>query len=263
MRALFFDLDDTLLNSDKKISARNKNAIIQCKEQGFIIGYITARSTRKQHEFLEGLPCDCIATYTGAMIYSDGYLITQHTMDFDKTLAAIKEIQCAAPDVDLVAYFEPYTLFKNQIINLQTGEKLPTDIFNAPKHDFQALRLAFGHYHLEQLQQYFYIDVNFQKTAAGTVMIANRHASKENALKTLAAHYQLSLKDCIAFGDDKTDIEMLKLCGTAVAVGNALLEVKTIANVITTSNDEDGIAEYLEHQILHTPTQKVPASTLQ
>ncbi len=47
-------------------------------------------------------------------------------------------------------------------------------------------------------------------------------------------------------GDDYSDIEMLKICGTGVAMGNGILEVKAAADACIGSNDEDGIAIYLE-----------------
>ena len=58
--------------------------------------------------------------------------------------------------------------------------------------------------------------------------------------------YRLSVADEItAFGDDYADIGMLNLCGTGIAMGNAISEVKEQADLVIGSNDEDGIAEYL------------------
>lgn len=51
--------------------------------------------------------------------------------------------------------------------------------------------------------------------------------------------------DIIAFGDDYADIGMLKLAGVGVAMGNAIAEVKAVADIVIGTNDEDGIAEYL------------------
>ena len=50
----------------------------------------------------------------------------------------------------------------------------------------------------------------------------------------------------IAFGDDFSDMGMLKLCGKGIAMGNAIPQVKEIADDITLTNDEDGVAVYLE-----------------
>lgn len=63
-KLLLFDLDDTLLNSEKFVSQANASAINKCKADGMIIGYITARSPRKVKKFLKDLPCDCIAIIT-------------------------------------------------------------------------------------------------------------------------------------------------------------------------------------------------------
>ena len=56
----------------------------------------------------------------------------------------------------------------------------------------------------------------------------------------------VGLENITAFGDDLADIGSLKMCGRGVAMGNALDVVKEAADVIIGSNDEDGIAEYLE-----------------
>lgn len=73
-----------------------------------------------------------------------------------------------------------------------------------------------------------------------------------------ARQLQELLKECVcaaggmkteeiaAFGDDYADIGMLELCGKGIAVGNAIEAVKEKADLVIGSNDEDGIAEYLE-----------------
>ena len=53
----------------------------------------------------------------------------------------------------------------------------------------------------------------------------------------------------IAFGDDHNDVGMLKLCGTGVAMGNAIDEVKKAADFVTLTNDEDGVAAFLENTV--------------
>ena len=56
----------------------------------------------------------------------------------------------------------------------------------------------------------------------------------------------MKCEDIVAFGDDYADIGMLKLAGIGVAMGNAIHEVKKAADVVIGSNEEDGIAKYLE-----------------
>ena len=76
------------------------------------------------------------------------------------------------------------------------------------------------------------------------------NSDKETALKTLVEHIGIDLSDVVAFGDDINDLGMLKLAGTAVAVSNAVDEVKAVADYITESNDRDGVARFLERTLL-------------
>ena len=55
---------------------------------------------------------------------------------------------------------------------------------------------------------------------------------------------------CRCIRDDHADIGMLKMCGVGVAMGNAIQEVKNIADDITFSNEEDGVAGWLEKWII-------------
>ena len=60
----------------------------------------------------------------------------------------------------------------------------------------------------------------------------------------------ISIDSIIVFGDDYADIGMLELCGIGVAMGNAIDEVKERADIVIGSNDEDGIADFIENEIL-------------
>ena len=76
-------------------------------------------------------------------------------------------------------------------------------------------------------------------------------SGKVQAIRELTDMLNVPLNEVVAFGDDKNDIDMLKLCGIGVAAGNAISDVKNIADHITLTNDEDGIAVYLEKNLLH------------
>ncbi|MCI5473640.1 MAG: HAD hydrolase family protein, partial [Spirochaetia bacterium] len=60
----------------------------------------------------------------------------------------------------------------------------------------------------------------------------------------------ISPQEILAFGDDFNDIGMLKLCGKGIAMGNAIAQVKDIADGMTKTNNEDGVAWYVENFIL-------------
>ncbi|MBQ8117629.1 MAG: HAD hydrolase family protein [Lachnospiraceae bacterium] len=77
-----------------------------------------------------------------------------------------------------------------------------------------------------------------------------KNVTKENAIIKMCEILEISLMDVTAFGDDLADIGMLKLCGLSVAMGNALDEVKAVADITIGTNDEDGIAEYIKNLIM-------------
>ena len=79
---------------------------------------------------------------------------------------------------------------------------------------------------------------------------AAKGSDKGHALQILADVMQIPLCDVIAFGDDRNDLDMLKLAGTSVAVSNAIDEVRAEADQVTKSNDEDGVALYLDRHLL-------------
>jgi len=74
--------------------------------------------------------------------------------------------------------------------------------------------------------------------------------SKGLALRWLAAHCGIDISQTLAIGDSMNDLELLKAAGLGVAMGNAMPEVKALADTIVASNAEDGVAEALERFVL-------------
>ena len=84
----------------------------------------------------------------------------------------------------------------------------------------------------------------------GLAMIMHKDATKSKAAASLVQFWDIASSEILAFGDDLNDIDMLSYAGIGVAMGNALDEVKAAANYICLSNDEDGVAHWIEEFIL-------------
>ena len=82
------------------------------------------------------------------------------------------------------------------------------------------------------------------------MQIMNTTATKWNGIKTMLDICNCSPDETVYFGDDQDDIEPIKRCGQGVAVSNGIEEVKAAADYVTDSNDADGVAKFIEHQIL-------------
>ena len=66
-------------------------------------------------------------------------------------------------------------------------------------------------------------------------------------LETVCAHLECEPQDVIAFGDGENDIELLRFAGPAVAMGNAIEALKSVASIVTLDHDHDGIEAVLQH----------------
>ncbi len=245
MKLVVFDLDDTLLNSKEAVSERNRHAILNCCKKGMKIGYITARSARKMGEFLHGLPCDCIANYNGATIYADNKLIEENVIKYESAMDYINKLVEIAPGIGICAYFEPYCYKDKKIRSYITQDVLEYDLYSIPQHNFQRIRLFFNGYVNIDFSKYISSEMQYHKSHDSAI-ITNKLADKGRAINLFIYYFGIDKDDTISFGDNISDIPMLKASGTSVAMGNAASQVKGIADYITLSNDEDGIAEYIE-----------------
>ncbi|NLE26957.1 MAG: HAD hydrolase family protein [Clostridiaceae bacterium] len=87
-------------------------------------------------------------------------------------------------------------------------------------------------------------------TDSALVTFQHINARKETALTAVMEQLNVSPNEVAAFGDDRNDIEMLCICGVKVAVANALDEVKAVADYVCGDCDEDGVARWLEVNVL-------------
>ena len=164
-RLLLFDLDGTLLCSDKTISKRTLKALQECKKKGILTGVSTSRGEQNVLSFLDELKPDILITSGGALVKYNGRCIYKAMFSKEETRNVIQ-------------------------------------------------------------------------------------AAKEKAVLEVCVACGITSEEITAFGDDYADTGMLELCGKGIAMGNAADEVKEKADLVIGSNDEDGIAVYLEEHVL-------------
>lgn len=80
--------------------------------------------------------------------------------------------------------------------------------------------------------------------------IENLNLNKMNAITILAKSQDIAVSEVLAFGDGANDIKMILYCGTGVAMENASHDVKSYANDVCKSNNENGVAIWIEEHIL-------------
>ena len=75
--------------------------------------------------------------------------------------------------------------------------------------------------------------------------------TKAFALERLAQKLNIKVEEIMALGDANNDLEMLKFAGLGIAMGNASDYVKSLADNVTDSNDENGVAKAIEKYLLN------------
>ena len=103
---------------------------------------------------------------------------------------------------------------------------------------------------LRKFHLQFYEEYTIFKSEPFYCEILNKKASKGQAVQRLAASLQISQHEIMAIGDHPNDLDMVQYAGIGVAMGNAVDEVKKIADYITSTNNEDGVAKAIEKFIL-------------
>ncbi|NLG18713.1 MAG: HAD family phosphatase [Fibrobacter sp.] len=255
-----FDLDGTLLNSQKQISAANLKALKEISESGSVVAFASGRLGSSMSKFLGNIDIDiAMLTLNGAEVYTDKshgsklvhnaplppdcahFLIDYFKADkfnlnyySDGKLYSVRS-SSTQPWIDLY-YRETSTVFNFiESFELFRGKSPSKIIFvgEPPEIDKQEsfFRTLWGD------------SIYICRTWDYYLEFLNPHANKGEGLQSLARSYGLSMKDVIAFGDASNDIPMLKEAGLGIAVGNASVEVKNAADKVSTwTNDQDAVA---------------------
>lgn len=252
-RVILLDLDLTLMHSDQTISDYTVSVLKKCQAAGHLVGFSTSRGTTRIEKYVKQVKPDIIICNAGASIFYKGELIHQETFSLEETHLLFSEVYNQLGPEAEITVDTLYDFFWNKKDNKSTQygpEAKYDDCRNFPEPAMKfcvqmtdeklAAKIA------EKVPNCDFIpfsDIPWYKFAPKT-------ATKENAILFLSDYVDILTKDMISFGDDFSDIGMLKLCGTGVAMGNAIPQVKEIANQITLTCDEDGVAVWLEKNLL-------------
>ncbi|MDE7297700.1 MAG: HAD family hydrolase [Lachnospiraceae bacterium] len=251
IRMVAADLDGTLLRKDKKISDYTDEVIQRLRADGVIFVAATARPVRAVKEFLPWLQYDAGIFHNGAVVYDAGVRVggvgVKNAGELAGRVLADRPDCHAAVEADDVLYanFDAERIWPGAVY-VRTEDFSMLRGHSADKMIFEACSME----ELEEFRRYLPEELYIQLSENRIAMVMNRKATKTEGLRLLAARHGFSLRETAAFGDDYNDIEMLRECGTGIAVANALEEVRAAADGVCGSNEEDGVARWLEENLL-------------
>lgn len=252
IKLIITDLDFTILHTDKSISDYTQNVFKKCSEYGIRTAIATARYKIGAEKYINILNPDFEITTDGTMSYCNGKLIYGCGFNLDTTNQIIREIRKVSETQELTVATDTEVLWNSH--NIDESPILYKAIYN----DYSKPLESCAYKIVAELPDKD-IALNIASRFSDCRVICyrgenrygfiNKNAGKVQAIKSLADYLNIGLSNIIAFGDDLNDIEMLEQCGYGVAVSNAVKEVLNIADYVTDSNDEDGVAKFIEKNI--------------
>ena len=251
IRMILTDLDHTLLRQDGSISGRTLQIISACREKGIRLAIATARYWIGAERYIDLLNPDYEITTDGTLVHSQGDCIYSCAFSVPETNAVISGIAEAVPGAEITAACGKTVYWNSR--HISESERLRKAVYcdySAPL-DVQANKIA-AELPDESVAREIAAKMNCRlQCYRGEKLYAFMPADsgKTAAIKALSEASGIRPEDTVAFGDDLNDIEMLKLCGTGVAVANAIPAVREAADEITLSNDEDGVARWLDSRL--------------
>lgn len=255
------DVDGTLLDSQNKLSDDNVLAIRAVRERGIGVTLVSGRGHLPLRQLLQRLDLQQPFIGSGGAYIADPVtgqviehsLLDRRDVDIMVGLARTAQVgiffeeqdrligEASAEIIDSIRGISGVEVSVTQDI-LHATQEAPTKMFMTSEH---AVLVP-----LEQEIRQRHLEVNLVYSAPIYLEATRQGINKGYALQRLSAHLRIPLERIAVLGDGGNDVSMFEIAGLAIAMGNALPEVKAAADVIAPTNDAGGVAWALRELIL-------------
>ena len=251
VKMIVTDLDNTLLRRDKTVSEYTIQVFQRIRNHGVLIAFATARDFRFVTEYITprtDITPDILIADNGALACYDGKDIYKKMIPSkiaNSLLPRFKLVRCVSTED---AYYlsgeysnDHWSIGKKATIVTDFAKVIEGDAFYLDGDTEKTSMILNEDY--PDIRVVTYSDVDL-------VTIVHREATKLKALITVQNALNIEAGEIAYFGDDYSDIEVLSSCKNSIAVANAINECKAVANFICDTNDNDGVAKWLEENVL-------------
>lgn len=283
MKLIAIDLDGTLLNSKHQVSSENENALRQAQRNGIEVVVSTGRAYFDVVSIFEPLGIKTwVISANGAVIHDpDGRLYHSETIDKKRAYdilswlesenyyyevftdsaiytpqngrqlldVELDRVKSANPEADLSVLMQAAEVQYSQsgFAYIDTFQELfeedkQIDFYNILGFSFFKEKLEAGWQRYQEDK-----DLTLVSSADHNFELSSKKASKGQALERLAKRLNIPMNETAAVGDSLNDRSMLEAAGKGVAMGNAREDIKAIADAVTLTNDEHGVAHMIRH----------------
>jgi len=253
MKAIFFDIDGTLLSKNTPVLTEELlNAFCILRKKGILLFLSTGRHMIeiKQLKLLDHFSFDGYITLNGGYCLGHHHIIHKESIPKEDMLALhnyFLENKISALYVeedDLYCNFIDEYLIESfhEIHSPLPKVKIPENM----SHREIFLFCPFLKEGIHQLMQCTKGSTYTQWFDLGYDIVSKR-CSKSVGIQKVLDYFHIDVKETMAFGDGMNDMEMLKLVGTSVAMGNSIDELKNVCDYVTDDVDHFGVLKALQH----------------
>lgn len=257
------DLDGTLLTSEQTISKRNKAAIDYVRALGHIVVIATGRPHRASIDYYNELSLDTpMVNFNGALLHhpkDEKWHILHSPMGIRSAKKIIQscynfEVKNIMAEVRDDVYLDKYD---EEVLSFLQAQKEDDPITigslkNTLTEDPTSLLIIPKNENIDQLCKCLSDDhadaIEHRNWGApyNFIEIVRKGINKAVGLEKIAHYYHIERAHIIAFGDEDNDIEMLDYAAFGIKMGNGNACLDSVINETTATNDEDGVALFLE-----------------
>ncbi len=271
IRIVAFDLDNTLLDSEKNVSVRDLNALEECAKRGIYTVPCTGRTALGIPEAVRSVPGIRYAiTVNGGTIEDlcENTVLDRHLLDKETALEVIDLVKDRHVMYD--AYINGIGISEDRFYNhldeyisnepirklVKKTRRVEPDIIDYVRQwDGQIEKVNMFFPDLDEREE-IRRELNKRSDIIVTTSLYNNleinapGATKGAALLRLASILGVDPEQTMAFGDGENDLSLIRAAGFGVVMANGKEELKAIADHVTGSNDESGVAQAIEQFIL-------------
>lgn len=269
-KMIVMDMDGTLLNEEKKMTPKTIEALNKAEKQGIKTVIATGRLYNFAASYCEYLTQDQpIITNNGACILmtKSEEIIYNHPLKYEEMETIINAVEkqgltcCFFTKDSLYAHVnDPMALryerfnddlpsqYKIKIYYIEHKEEWLKYYQSNPEGIYKCIVLEENVELLNRVRNELnqISDLQVASSFSINIEINANGVTKSKAVKMVADYYGISMDEVICIGDGENDLDMIEVAGLGVAMGNAVDKVKDIADYITDTNEEDGVAKVIE-----------------
>jgi len=260
IKAIFFDLDGTLLTSKKEISLKTRHTLEKCKSNNIKLFIATARPPLLDKQLPWGNIQDTL--FDGGCFYNGGCIIIDGSKTYYPIAGDIvrKSVECVCQydNINIALQLEgekhafrypldesdynAWGVSAESALNLSQADGLSTVKIVVFPPDFLDIATPIDPKLAKALEELHRSAAQFYLTDKGTlIQIMAKHVNKASGIEKIRLQLGLKKNEIAVFGDDVNDMEMLAAYENSVAMGNAEEVVKQTAAHVTLDNDDDGV----------------------